>query len=109
MYRLIMAFLMALIAATALCQTRQVRYFNNSYLQKETSEKNGKFSQTISQNPDGSVTTEVKDIKNDEVISTETYKGDEPVGKWKYKRRNIPEELDYSFDLIYSDKSCTDT
>jgi protein TonB len=78
-------------------------------LQKEINPEKAKFSQTIIQNPDGSQTTEVKDIRKDEIISTETYKGDEPTGIWKYKRRNIREPLDYSFNLIYSDKPCSDS
>jgi TonB family protein len=78
-------------------------------LQKETTPEKAKFSETTTRNPDGSVTTEVKDIKKDEIITFESFKGDEPTGVWKYKRRNIPDPLDYSFSLIYSDEQCKDS
>ena len=109
MYKFLPTIIALGLATIGYCQTPQTKYFNNSYLQKETTQQKGKFSQTTINNPDGSVTTEVKDIRKDEIISSETYKGDEPSGFWTYKRRNIPEPLDYSFDLIYSNQACIDT
>lgn len=109
MYKFLPTIIALGIATIGYCQTSQTKYFNNSYLQKETTQHKGKFSQTTIKNPDGSVTTEVKDIKKDEIISSETYKEDEPSGIWNYKRRNIPEPLDYSFDLVYTDQTCIDT
>jgi TonB family protein len=109
MYKLIPTIIALCTATIGFCQTQETKYFNNKYLQKETTQQKGKYSQTIIKNPDGSLTTEVTDIRKDEIISSETFKGDEPSGIWKYKHRNIREPLDYSFDLIYSDQPCIDT
>lgn len=100
-----------IIVLTILCsgQTTQIKYFNNVYLQKEVSANKAKYSQTISQNGDGSVTTSVKNIKKDELISSETYKGNEPFGIWKYRQSNMTSELDYAFELVYSDQACNDS
>lgn len=109
MNKLALAVSALFITTIGYSQVIQTRYFNNSYLQREVPEPRAKFAQTAIRNPDGSVTTEVKDIRKNQVISTETFKGDEPAGIWKYKRRNIPRDLNYSFDLVYSDRSCTDS
>jgi hypothetical protein len=61
-------------------QTTQTKYFNNEWLGKEVSQDKAKFSQTIIQNADGTVTTEIKDLKKDEIIRSETFKGNEPYG-----------------------------
>lgn len=87
-------------------QTTQTRYFNNRNLQKETTPEKGKFMQAVTRNSDGSVTVQVVDVNKNDTLSVEIFKGEEPVGVWKYKGRNIPNGLDYSFDLVYSDKSC---
>lgn len=56
-----------ILALTTICfgQTKEIKYFNNEWLQKEVNFKKGKFSKTIIRNTDGSVTTEVKNIKTD--------------------------------------------
>lgn len=90
-------------------QTSETKYFNSEWLGKEVAQDKAKFSQTIIQNVDGTVTTEVKDLKKNEIISRQTFKGEEPYGVWKYKRSNRTDELDYSFDLIYADTFCKDS
>jgi hypothetical protein len=45
-------------------QTPGTKYYNNQYLEKEVPDKKAMFSQTITLNPDGSVTTIKKDLKN---------------------------------------------
>ena len=61
-------------------QSEEVKYFSNEQLTKETAKEKAKFSQTVIQNADGSVTTEEKNLKKDEVIRSETWKGKEPFG-----------------------------
>jgi TonB family protein len=55
------------------------------------------------------VTTVIKDLKNDEIISNQTYRGEEPFGIWKYRRSNRTDELDYSFDLKYTGNTCKES
>lgn len=91
-------------------QTTQIKYFNSKWLGKEVSQDNAKFSQSITQNIDGTVTTEIKDLKNDEIVKSETFKGKEPYGIWKFRYANTGYSiLDYNFPLIYSTEKCSDS
>jgi TonB family protein len=80
-------------------QTEQIYYYSNLSLNKEVAEKKAKYSESISRNEDGSLTTKVKDLKQNRVISSKTYKGEEPFGVWLYKRGDRSDVLDYAFDL----------
>ncbi len=98
--------------ATLICnaQTSSVKYYKNQYLIREVEKERAGYSETIIKNADGTVTTEIKNIKKGEVTQRETYKGDEPVGKWiAMSKWNTPAELDYNFDLIYSKPICKDS
>ncbi len=101
--------LLLLITTFGYGQKREVKFYNNEWLRKEVSEKKAKFSLTTIENADSSITREIKDLKNNEVISSQTYKANEPVGIWKYRRSNRTDELDYSFDLHYSENYCKDS
>lgn len=103
MLKLISTAMAVCITAAAFCQTSHTRYFTSRSLEKQTSREEAKFSETVLQNPDGTTTIMVKNIRKDEVVSTETYKGKEPAGVWKYKGAK---PIDYAFDLVYSEKSC---
>jgi len=61
-----------ILSITTICfgQTKEIKYLNNEWLQREVSAEKGKFSQTIIQNADGSLTTEIKNIKKDKLIKT---------------------------------------
>ncbi|MGE5424966.1 MAG: energy transducer TonB, partial [Syntrophothermus sp.] len=100
-----------LLTLVILCsgQTAETKYFNNQWLETEVPVEKGKFSQTIIKNDDGSITTEVKNIKKDEILSRETYKGDEPYGVWVYRSGKESVELDYNFPLKYADENCYDS
>ena len=100
-----------ILAFTTLCygQTSQTKYFNSEWLGKEVSQKKAKFSQTIIQNIDGTFTTEVKDMKKNEIVRSETFKENEPYGIWKFRYGNNYKNIDYNFPLIYSTEKCNDS
>jgi protein TonB len=78
-------------------------------LEKEVSKKKAKFSQTITHNADSSITEEIEDLRMSRIIKSETYKGDEPFGVWKYQKDNEIVELNYNFNLNYNGKTCVDS
>jgi protein TonB len=100
-----------LLAFTIICygQTTETKYFNSSELDKEVPQKKAKFSQTITQNTDGTITTDVNDLEKGEIVRSETYKGNEPYGIWKYRLKNSFKTIDYNFPLIYSHEKCNDS
>lgn len=109
MNKTILTLALLFITVTGFSQTSQTRYFSDKNLTKEATPEKAKFKQTATRLPDGAVSVEVVNMKNNEVISTVAYKGEEPVGVWKYPGLNMSGGLDYSFELIYSDASCNDT
>ena len=100
-----------ILALTTICygQTTETKYFNSEWLGKEVSQDKAKFSQTIVQNSDGTVTTEIKDLKKDEIVRSETFKGNEPYGIWKFRYGKDYKAIDYNFPLIYSNEKCNDS
>lgn len=100
-----------ILALTTICygQTTETKYFNSEWLGKEISQDKAKFSQTIIQNSDGTVTTEIKDLKKDEIVRSETFKGNEPYGIWKFRYGKDYKTIDYNFPLIYSNEKCNDS
>ena len=100
-----------ILAFTTICygQTAQTKYFNSEWLGKEESQHKAKFSQTIIQNADGTVTTEIKDLKKDEIVRSETFKENEPYGIWKFRYGKDYKSIDYNFPLIYSNEKCNDS
>lgn len=109
MYRT--TFVILILTFTKICfgQTTQTKYFNNQWLEKEVLVEKAKFLETITKNEDGSVTTEVKNIKKNEIVRSETYKGDEPYGVWVYQSGKETTKLDYNFQLKYANEKCTDS
>jgi TonB family protein len=101
--------------ATAFAQVMDTKYFSNKNLQREVPAARAKYVQVVTKNPDGSITTEVTDMARNEVINSQTYKGEEPTGVRKYRGGSIFDKLehvyvmDYSFDLKYADAPCADT
>jgi TonB family protein len=96
------------IAIFCKAQTTKTKYYKDEFLEKEVTEEKAKFSQTVIEH-ENLVTTETKNLKSNRIIRSQTYKGKEPYGIWKHERSSGIEELDYSFDLIYSYNKCTDT
>ena len=105
----ILSILFLVIAANCFAQNSQTKYYNNAWLEKEMPEEKAKFSQTIINNADGTVTKEVRNIKSGEIIGSTTFKGNEPYGIWPYKTSKGASSLDYNFPLKYADEKCTDS
>lgn len=94
------------MAITSICnaQITTTKYYSNWLLDKEVSPSLASCSVSITKYEDGSERTVRKDIKKNEIVRDETFKGEEPVGIWKYLGT-----LDYNFNVVYSDKPCTDS
>ncbi len=101
--------LIALLPSICYSQTSTTKYFKDQYLQKEVSEEKAKFSKTVTQHEDESVTTEIKDLTKNVVIDSHTFKVEEPVGVWIESRGDNIYELDYDFQLVYADPVCEDS
>ncbi|HEY5745331.1 MAG TPA: energy transducer TonB [Chryseolinea sp.] len=102
---LTVSFLMTLVICNA--QTSETKYYKStSRGEEEVSQDKAKYSRTITQNQDGSVTTTRTNLKKNIVEHSETLKGEEPFGIWIYLRGNGPAEMDYNFDLVYSQEEC---
>jgi TonB family protein len=99
------------LAITTICkgQTSQTKYYNSEWSLREVTENKAKFSRTITQNADGTTTTAVKNLKKNEIVQSETYKGKEPFGIWKLPSADSFKTLDYNFPLIYSEEKCDDS
>lgn len=87
-------------------QTIEIKYYDNH--RNEVGQKNAKVSIERIRNPDGSITTLLKNIKSDKVLNSETYKGEEPSGVWTYPMGKSMIEKDYNFQLIYAELNCID-
>ena len=98
------------LALTTICcgQSSQTKYFTSEWLAKEVPENKAKFSQTITQNTDGTTTTDIKNLTKNEIVRSETFKGNEPYGIWKFHEDKGFKTIDYNFPLIYSDEKCND-
>ncbi|WP_153799495.1 energy transducer TonB [Foetidibacter luteolus] len=86
-------------------QTATTRYFANEWLGKEVSQKKALFSETVTNNIDGTVLTEIKDLTRDKIVRSETFKGDEPFGIWEYHGKFA----DYNFPVKYAQEKCSDS
>ena len=110
MKRLLFTAIILFITITGFCQTLlSYRYYKDIALRQETTSDNARYQQNITGNNDSSITITVTDLKKDELISSESFKGDEPVGVWKYKSRNNADQRDFSFALVYDNRRCSDT
>ena len=109
MQRVISLISLLLISAATMAQTSETRYYKDQRKKKEVSADKATFCETVTHNSDGSVTREWKNLRTRRVESSETYKGNEPTGIWKYRTGHGMDSMDYSFPLVYSDRICTDT
>jgi TonB family protein len=90
-------------------QTSQITYYNNESLDKEVSQEKAKYSKTVTRSANNIVITEVRNLKSDEIIRSDGYKGAEPYGVWRYWSTSGIKVLDYNFDLPYSTDQCSST
>jgi TonB family protein len=105
MSKALLTILILLLTVFCFAQTKTTTYFKRPDLRVEVSERQARFSRTVIINTDSTVTTEVKDLRKNETLRSETYKGDEPYGIWRYGLTRI----DYNFDVSYSDEECDDS
>ncbi len=90
-------------------QSIQTKYYNNEWLEKEVKIEKAKFTQTITENSDGTITKEVVNLKDNQKMRSETFKGEEPYGIWFYNTKYDHSKLDYNFPLLYSNEQCLDS
>ncbi|MGB4847667.1 MAG: energy transducer TonB [Saprospiraceae bacterium] len=109
MNKSIITILMLSVTIIVSAQTSKTKYFMDAGEFHEVPISKAVYSQTITSFADGTVTTEIKNYKTNEIIRTETYRGEEPFGVWTFKQKDKRIELNYDFELIYSDHKCLDT
>jgi TonB family protein len=97
-------FVALFLGASCYAQSVVTTFYKDRYLRNEVSASKGKFSRTVSNEADGRMVTEVKDLKRNEVLMREIYKGLEPFGVWFYDNGENDIFLDYEFEMVYSDK-----
>lgn len=108
MYKAILVVLILAFKTICYGQSSQTFYYQSEWLGKEVPQKKAKFSKTVTQNADGTVTTDIKNLNNNEIVQSKTFKGNEPYGIWKFRYGNGFKVIDYDFPLIYSNEKCTD-
>lgn len=109
MQRIVSILSFLLLSVAGLAQTSETRYYKDDFLRKEVPANRAGYSQTVTHHTDGTVTTVGKNLKTQKIMSSETYKGNEPTGIWTDGWYDEPRTLDYNFQLVYSDKICADT
>lgn len=97
---------MLVLSTIGYAQVISTKYYQNDWSAKEVSPEKAKFVETVSKDKTGAVTTELRNVKKNTVVSSETYKDEEPYGIWIYERGNRTEDLDYSFSLDYDEYVC---
>ena len=85
----------------------KLRYYLDKNLSKKTTEDKANFSRTVVHSAD-TFSTEIKNLKTNEIIWSESYKGDEPIGVWK-NSENGGVDRDYNFFVDYKDTVCTNS
>lgn len=102
---------MLLFATIGSAQVISTKYYSNEWSSKEVSQEKAKFVETVSKDKSGAVTTELRNVKKNTIVRSETYRNEEPVGIWIYEGENGGEtyDLDYSFQLDYDDYTCNDS
>ena len=94
-----------IISVTIICsgQTSHTRFFRDSELTREVAERRANYSETVTKHADGTVTTEIKDLNQNEVI----LRNGEPFGTWTVTNKKV--NLNYNFELVYTEEICTET
>jgi TonB family protein len=99
------------IAVVMICnaQTSSTKYYKDQWGSKEVPQQKANFSKTITENADGTITKETRDLKSGSIFTSSTYKGDEPVGIWIYQSGHGPDTMKYNFTLDYNVQKCPDS
>jgi TonB family protein len=106
MKQLSIAGLLVCITLTCGAQTTETKYYKSRSMDEEVPQEKAKYSKTITNNPDGSIATERKNLKKNQIESRQVLKGEEPVGIWVYLTGKGPAEMDYDFNLEYTNQEC---
>jgi len=97
-----------LLIISSVAQRVTNTYYKDPWRSKMVPREKASYVETVTYNIDSTITTEVRNLKTNSIYSSETLKGEEPFGIWKYSG-NRGEELDYSFQMNYRDTVCNDT
>jgi TonB family protein len=91
--------------------TTKEKFFKDQWVGQEVPKEKAKYSETTSTTTDGFVTIVIKQIKNDNIITSRTYnKNGEPFGIWiENNSGSKKKEMDYNFTLNYSDSIYRDS
>jgi TonB family protein len=76
------------------------KYYKDKYGGPEVDEKKAKVVELTIMNPDGSISFEIRDKKNNKLFKLRKYKNEEPIGIWQTLHSG---ELNYDFLLIYKE------
>ncbi|MBC5993297.1 energy transducer TonB [Pontibacter cellulosilyticus] len=106
MMKHILLFILLVIPAASMAQETSERYFKDQSLRKETPKEKAAYAKIETRHADGSVTNAVKNLRKDEIIRSQTYRGAEPVGVWIIQYGSGPKPIDYNFTLEYSGDQC---
>jgi TonB family protein len=101
-----------IILTTIICngQTSRTQFFKDSFLSKKVSERRANYSETIIKYDDGTITTEIRRLQDNELIARNTFQNGEPFGIWIITPRGREKDtLNYEFALIYTKDFCQDT
>lgn len=109
MRKYIFTLCMLMFVAIGYAQVISTKYYQNEWSTKEVAPEKAKFVETISKDKTGAVTTELRNVKKNKIVQSETYKDEEPYGTWIYQRGSKTDVLDYSFSLNYDELLCTDS
>lgn len=90
-------------------QKKEIKYYRHQFPGKEVPANKANYCYTSTENADGSVTTEIIELKTNKVLSSKTYKNNEPYGIWKTKIADNEKILNYTFDLNYNLPKCNDS
>lgn len=115
MFRFLLSLFCFFVATVCYGQTVTTKYYKNYNTKRVVSERKAKYVETTVNEWDGTISSTVKQIKSGEIVHSQTYKGKEPTGLWRYKYKSIRDglvhvvNLDYAFDVTYSDTPCEDS
>jgi TonB family protein len=105
MMKPILTALIIFVATICSGQTSHTRFFRDKELTKEVTGRRADFSETVTQNADGTVTTEIKDLSRNEVI----LRNGEPFGTWTVSLYRRELNLNYNFEMNSAGDICADT
>lgn len=97
------------ISLSGAAQSSTTKYFKDISLSKKACAKKANFAQVLSLSADGRSIEEVWRLADSQLVKREEYKLGEPFGKWIQTKVDKKIELDYEFELSYSDEECSDS